>query len=93
MRIATVVFLVLSPATVWAQQPLPEAGEATGALVDDSSQSAAVTEYDFEPDKVTGSMIKPDELKVVGRTGRKTSSLIHVRTDFVREVITSVDEI
>ena len=54
---------------------------------------AETTEYSFDDDVVTGDLVRPDgELTTVRKSGR-TKSLIRVRTDFVREMLKSVENL
>ncbi|AWV90343.1 hypothetical protein [Bradymonas sediminis] len=83
--------LFLIPASAFAQGgPVAEVGaEQTGSDV----QYKERTEYDFEGDDVTGSLIKPDGENITGETHGKTSSLINIRADFIPEMLESVEDI
>jgi hypothetical protein len=52
-----------------------------------------VTEYKFEDVAVTGAVIGPDGVRIDVRTLGKTRSLIKVRSNFVRAMLQSVEDI
>lgn len=52
-----------------------------------------VTEYVFNDVSVTGTIIGPDGTGVVVRVPPKTKSLIKIRTNFVRAMLKSVEDI
>lgn len=73
-------------------QDMPESGAAQqqeGA----ESEPEKETVYDFEDDDVTGSLVKPEGEDVQAQTHGKTSSLIQIRSDFVPEMLESVEEL
>lgn len=82
---------LLIPMTVSAQDmPAPEVGRGqTGGDV----QYKKETVYDFEGDDVTGNLIKPDGENITGETHGKTSSLIKIRSDFIPEMLESVEQL
>ena len=84
--------LLIMPATAFAQDdgPAPEVGRS-GSDADVQYQER--TEYDFEGDDVTGSLIKPDGENITGQTHGKTSSLIKIRGDFIPEMLESVEKL
>lgn len=51
------------------------------------------TVYDFENEYIDGSVMRPDGLDVWGRNSNKQSTLIRIRTDFVPEMVRSVEEL
>ena len=51
------------------------------------------TAYDFEADDVEGALVKPDEANITGEQHGKTSSLIKIRTDFIPELLKSVEKL
>ena len=83
------VFLI--PTLAAAQDmPQPEVGRTQqGGDV----QYKKETVYDFEGDDVTGNLIKPDGENITGETHGKTSSLIKIRSDFIPEMLESVEEL
>jgi hypothetical protein len=78
--------------TALAQDALPRAGSATGG-----DESGVVykkeTVYDFEDDFVEGALVKPDGSMLSGELHGKMSSLIKVRSDFIPEMIKSVEDL
>lgn len=84
--------IVLLPTPLTAQTPLPTAGEAMGGT-DGETNTAAVTEYEFEADNVEGGIIRPLGDTIRGEGHRKTPSLIQVRANFVDELVASVSDI
>jgi hypothetical protein len=86
--IGVAIFLI--PAAVAAQDmPSPEVGRQEGGDV----QYKEETVYDFDGDDVTGNLIKPDGENVQALTHGKTSSLIKIRSDFIPEMLESVEEL
>lgn len=84
--------ILLMPAAAFAQDdgPAPEVGQADS---DADVQYQERTEYDFDGDDVTGSLIKPDGENITGQTHGKTSSLIKIRGDFIPEMLESVESL
>lgn len=68
------------------------------AFAQDAAQGGGVvyereTVYDFENEYIDGSVMRPDGLDVWGRNSNKQSTLIRIRTDFVPEMVRSVEEL
>lgn len=75
-------------------EALPEAGEAMdSAGGSDNVVYKKESVYDFEADDVEGTIVRPDEANISGEQHGKTSSLIQIRTDFIPELIRSVERI
>ena len=89
LLVGVAAFLV--PTAVMAQDmPRPEVGRGQqGGDV----QYKKETVYDFSGDDVTGNLIKPDGENITGETHGKTSSLIKIRSDFIPEMLESVEEL
>ena len=85
------VLMFMSPALLSAQDmPQPEVGrDAQGG----ETQYKEETVYDFDGDNVTGNLVKPDGEDVTAQTHGKTSSLIKIRSDFIPEMLESVEEL
>ncbi|MCB9531631.1 MAG: hypothetical protein H6698_08020 [Myxococcales bacterium] len=49
------------------------------------------TTYDFENDYVEGQLVRPDGDVVSGQRHGKESNLIRIRTDFIPEMVQSVE--
>lgn len=49
------------------------------------------TNFNFEEDVVTGTLVRPDQETVTGLRRGKESSLIKIRKDFVTEMVQSVE--
>lgn len=66
-----------------------------GLLLLASSVSAEETQketnFNFEEDVVTGTLVRPDQETVTGLRRGKESSLIRIRKDFVTEMVQSVE--
>lgn len=66
-----------------------------GLLLLASSVSAQETQretnFNFEEDVVTGTLVRPDQETVTGLRRGKESSLIKIRKDFVTEMVQSVE--
>ena len=66
-----------------------------GLLLLASSVSAEETQretnFNFEEDVVTGTLVRPDQETVTGLRRGKESSLIKIRKDFVTELVQSVE--
>ncbi len=88
--VLAVIVLTMTPALVFAQNGLPTAGEAVNGV---NSTTVAQTEYEFPDDYVEGVLTKPDESLLPGELRGKTTSLIHVRSNFVPELMMSVEHI
>lgn len=91
MLVLAALALSLSPMLVSAQDmPAPEVGREQS---DANVQYRERTEYDFEGDDVTGSLIKPEGENITGETHGKTSSLLKIRADFIPEMLESVEKL
>jgi hypothetical protein len=87
--VGVIAFLVPTLATA-QDMPQPEVGRGQqGGDV----QYKKETVYDFDGDDVTGSLIKPDGENITGDTHGKTSSLIKIRSDFIPEMLESVEDL
>lgn len=89
----TAVGILGIAATGWAQDALPTAGEAMGGAGGSDVVYKEETRYDFEADDVEGNLVKPDEANLTAEQHGKTSSLINIRSDFVNEMVESVEDI
>lgn len=87
--IAMAVAVMMGPGVVYAQG-LPTAGAARGAQ-DDNVVYKAETTYDFDGDDVEGNLVRPDGENITGDQRGKTSSLINIRSDFIPEMLKSVE--
>ena len=87
-----VVVVGFSATTAFAQDALPTAGEAMGGASGDVVYKKE-TQYDFEGDDIDGALVKPEEANISGEQHGKTSSLIKIRSDFVPELLKSVENI
>jgi hypothetical protein len=93
MRTTIALIFLLIPTAVWAQHPLPTAGEATGTVDTGEATDEPVRELNFKELEVNGGPKKPGGATIVVPIHGKTSSLIRVRSDFVEECLKSVDQI
>ena len=85
--------LVFAAQTAFAQDALPNAGEAMGGAGGGDVVYKKETNYDFEGDDIDGALVKPEEANISGEQHGKTSSLIKIRSDFVPELLKSVENI
>jgi hypothetical protein len=92
LKMFVVTAIVGFAPAAFAQDPLPTAGEATGATGGGVVYKKE-TVYDFDGDDVEGNLVKPDEANITGEQHGKTSSLIKIRADFIPEMIKSVENI
>jgi len=85
------IVLTMTPTMVFAQNGLPAAGEAVNGGI--NTTTTKPTEYEFPDDYVESVLTKPDESLLPGELRGKTTSLIHVRSNFVPELMMSVEHI
>jgi hypothetical protein len=83
---------MFASAVALAQGPVPEATKE-GNVGSDGVLYKKETVYDFDDDMVEGALVKPDGLRIQGEQHGKTSSLIKIRSDFVPEMIKSVEDL
>jgi len=83
------VVLLAFPATGIAQ----EAGAAESNQTGGGSQVKETTTYDFSGDDVSGNLVKPSGSNIQGNKHGKTSSLIDIRSDFVPEMLKTVEDL
>ena len=62
-----------------------------GAKADGGYQK--VKSYDFSGDSIDGELVKPDGDNLRSITDAKHTSLIRVRTNFIREIVKSAEDI
>jgi hypothetical protein len=79
--IAAVAMSLALPATVDAQKK----GKA--------SKGKKVKTYDFTGDNIDGDLIKPDGVSIDTRTFASHTSLIRIRTDFIKEILKSAEDL
>ena len=72
--------LVAMPVTLSAQ-------DRSGVRYEDT------TTYDFENDYVEGQLVRPDGDLISGQRHGKQSDLIRIRTDFIPEMVQSVENL
>lgn len=70
-----------------------EAGEARSGSAGGGTQVKETTKYDFAGDDVTGNLVKPDGSNIQGEQHGKTSSLIDIRSDFIPEMLKTVEDL
>ena len=92
---ATIAALsILAIPVFGAAQSMPTAGEASsGGGGGGGTQYKETTKYDFEADDVTGNLVKPDGSGIQGEQHGKTSSLIDIRSDFIPEMLKTVEDL
>jgi hypothetical protein len=91
LKVLAGVTVFLIPTLGAAQDmPQPEVGRTQGG---GDVEYKKETVYDFEGDDVTGSLVKPDGENITGQTHGKTSSLIKIRSDFIPEMLESVEDL
>lgn len=83
--------MLLMPAFAFAQD-LPEAGAARDGQ-GGGQQYKETTTYDFEGDDVTGNLVKPNESNIQAQQHGKTSNLIDIRSDFIPEMMKTVEDL
>jgi len=76
---------------------------ASPALADDKNKGGAadkngggngkIKTYDFSGDTIEGDLIKPEGSTVDARDFAKHGSLIHIRKDFIPEIIKSAEDL
>lgn len=84
MRFLTAIVFGLAVASV----PMTAAAQDGGG-----TKVKETTKYDFQGDDVTGNLVKPDESNIQGEQHGKTSSLIDIRSDFVPEMLKTVEDL
>jgi hypothetical protein len=80
-----VVIALLGLPTVAAAQ----GGSGSGG----STKVKEKTTYDFDGDDVTGNLVKPNESNIQAQQHGKTSSLITIRSDFIPEMLKTVEDL
>lgn len=90
---AALVWVVFTGSASAQDEAVPDAGEAMEATGGSDVVYKKETVYDFDGDDVEGAIVRPDEANISGEQHGKTSSLIQIRTDFVPEMIRSVERI
>ena len=83
--IALISTLALMSSVALAQ---PKNGGAAAA-----AGKAKVKVYDFSGDTIEGDLIKPEGSTVDARDFAKHSSLIRIRTEFIKEIIKSAEDL
>lgn len=86
-------FVMLASTTAFAQDPMPDAGEAMGGGDDSAVTYKKETNYDFDADDIDGALVKPDGDNIDANQHGRTSSLIRIRPDFIPEMLKSVEDI
>lgn len=85
------VALFLLPASAFAQNMSP--AQSSDEQANSEPQSEKKVIYEFPPDMISGTLIKPTEETITGKVPGKTSRLLNIRADFLPEMLASVEEI
>ena len=97
MRRLAAMFAILGllaiPSFAVAQDSMPSAGAARGGGGGGGTQVKKKTTYDFDGDDVNGNLVKPDGTGIQGEQHGKTSSLIDIRSDFIPEMLKTVEDL
>jgi hypothetical protein len=90
MRKLVTLFLVVGglATSAWADDKKPAAGGG-----DKGGGNGRVKVYDFSGDTIEGDLIKPEGSTVDARDFAKHGSLIHIRKDFIPEIIKSAEDL
>lgn len=84
-------------ATSAAAQPKPRtarrAPRATAAHREAPPPARKVRTYDFEGDAIDGDRVRPDGTTIFGLRAARHGSLIHLRGDFVREIVKTAERL
>ena len=85
---------VAAMALLWFAAPAHAQKAAPGKAPDTSGVSyKSKTVYDFDDDVVEGDLVRPDGEFIDTRKAAKHSSLIHIRPDFIPEMLKSAEDI
>lgn len=84
--------LLAIPSFTVAQDSMPSAGAARGGG-GGAARVKKKTTYDFDGDDVNGNLVKPDGTGIQGEQHGKTSSLIDIRSDFIPEMLKTVEDL
>ncbi len=79
-----------SPA--FGQAKPPAAKPAAGAPAA-AGAPTRVHNYDFEADNIDGELVKPEGEFMSARKAAEHGSLIRIRTDFIREIVKSAEDL
>lgn len=88
VSVLAVAFVGITSGSALAQK---KKGAAPAGGGDASGQK--VKNYDFSGDNIEGELIKPDGEMVNTRKFAEHTSLIRVRTDFIKEIVKSAEDI
>jgi hypothetical protein len=72
-------------------QPRPAARPAGGATT--AAPAPRVRNYDFDADFIDGELVRPEGEFLSTRRTAEHGSLIKVRTDFIREIVKSAEDL
>jgi len=75
---------ILAPGAAFAQKKKPGAAAPAPA--------GKVKQYDFSGDTIDGELVKPEGEFVGVRNFAEHTSLIRVRTDFIKEIVKSAED-
>ena len=88
---ATLIVTFLASVSFAQDGPAPEVGVGEGG--EDGVVYESETNYDFEDDYVDGQLVRPDGEFIGARRSGKDSSLIRIRSDFIPEMVESVEQL
>ena len=86
IAILVALFVAFGAATVLAQG---KGGKGGGGDIIYKKQ----TKYDFDDDVVEGDLVRPDDMFVESRDKARYGSLIHIRENFIPEMLKSAEDI
>jgi hypothetical protein len=82
--VSLVAIALATPASAQPKPKTPPGG---------SAPPAKVKNYDFEADTIDGELIKPEGEFSTARILAEHGSLIRLRTDFIREIVKSAEDL
>jgi len=89
-RIISIAIVLVASAGIAAAQPADKKG---GGGDKNAGGNGKVKVYDFSGDTIEGDLIKPEGSTVDARDFAKHASLIHIRTNFINEIIKSAEDL
>src|SRR5262249_14971066 len=88
-RIISSLIVVVASVGIAAAQPAKKDNNDSKA----AAGNGKVKVYDFSGDTIEGDLIKPEGSTVDARDFAKQASLIHIRTNFINEIIKSAEDL
>ena len=92
-RFLIVASLAVSAVAFGQTEPAKPAKSGKAGAAPTAPSAPKVRNYDFDADFIDGELVRPEGEFLAGRKPAEHGSLIRTRTDFIREIVKSAEDL